>query len=70
MTFFVYFIYEGFKCVLWFSLCHKNIVHKAQIAAGFVFNERIEVPLFELGLNMFVYLGVHIVPIAQPLIWK
>ena len=60
MTFFVYFIYEGFKCVLWFSLCHKNIVHKAQIAAGFVFNERIEVSLFELGYEyVFVCRGAY-----------
>ena len=30
------------------DLMHKNFVDEAQIAAGFVFNERIDVSLFEL----------------------
>ena len=49
MIFFIYFIYERFKLVLWFGPYHKNIVDEAQIAAGFVFNKRIDVSLFELG---------------------
>ena len=51
MTIFIYFIYEGFKFVLSFGRYHKNIVDKAQIAAGFAFNEKIVVSLFEHGPN-------------------
>ena len=49
MMFFIYFIYEGFKLVLWFGPYHKNVIDEAQIADGFVFNERIDVFLFTLG---------------------
>ena len=49
MMFFVYFIYEEFKLFLWFGPYHKNIVDEVEIVAGFVFNERMGVFLFELG---------------------
>ena len=49
MVFFIYLIYERFKLVLWFGSYHKNVVNEAQIAAGFVFNERVDVFLFKLG---------------------
>ena len=38
MIFFIYFIYEEFKFVLWFGIYYKNIIDRAQIAAGLVFN--------------------------------
>ena len=60
MMFFVYFIYEEFKLFLWFGPYHKNIVDEVEIVAGFVFNE---------SMDMFAYVGTHIVRIAQPLIW-
>ena len=41
MMFFIYLIFEGFKFVLLFGPYHRNIVDKAQIAAGFVFNDMI-----------------------------
>ena len=50
------------------DLFHKNIVDKAQIAAGFVFNERIDYLSSNSDMNKFAYAGAHIVPIAQPLI--
>ena len=46
-TSFIYFIYKEFKLVFWFCLYHT--IDEAQIAAGFVFNERIDVSLFKLG---------------------
>ena len=46
MMLFIYFIYEEFKFILWFGSFDKNIVDKAQIPAGFLFNERIDVFLF------------------------
>ena len=49
MMLFIYFIYEGCKFVLWSGPYHKNIVDKAQIAAGFVFNQRVDVSLFGIG---------------------
>ena len=33
--------------VLWFGPYHKNIVDEAHVAAGFVFNEKVDVTLFE-----------------------
>ena len=47
--FFIYFVREGFKFVLWLDPYHKNIVDEAQIVAEFVFNERIDVSIFELS---------------------
>ena len=48
--FFIYFIYEGFKFVLWFGPHSKIILtDRAQIAAGFDFNKEIDVSHLELG---------------------
>ena len=33
----------------WFGPYHKNIVDKAQLAAGLVFNKRVDVFFFELS---------------------
>ena len=58
--FFIYFIYEGFKLVLLFSSYHKNVVDEAQIAAGFVLNERIDASLFKLGYEyVCAYRGAY-----------
>ena len=45
----IYFIYEEFKLDLWYGPYHKNIIDESEITVGFVFNERIDVSLFELG---------------------
>ena len=49
MMFCIYFNYEAFELVLWLGPCHKNIIDETQISAGFIFNERIDLSLFELG---------------------
>ena len=33
MMFFLYFIYEGFKLVLWFGLYYKNVDNEVQYIA-------------------------------------
>ena len=45
----IYFNDEAFKLVLLLGPYHKSIIDEAQIGARFVFNERIDVSLFELG---------------------
>ena len=53
-SFFAYSIYDGFKLILWFGPCYKNIVDEAQIAAGFVFFDVVAI-LFDSS-NTFITL--------------